>query len=115
VPRDPVDDLLVDGDAHVRGVAVVAEEVGPGTGALEDVPGDVVELLRAHPGCGRLTQRRVDVGDDEAGPSHDTDLLEGLVLDALAHQLALSAASSRSVTSSTAPIPPTRTRRPRSA
>src|SRR5690606_34244801 len=115
LPRDAVDDLVVDGDAHVRRVAVVAEEVRPRTGAVEDLPGDVVELGGGPPGYRSLPERRVDVGDDEAREAHDPDLLRGLVLDAFAHQLAFSAASRRSVTSSTAPIPSTRTSSPRSA
>ena len=81
---DAVDDLVIDGDAHRSRVVVVAQEVRVGTGRLDDAGRDGVELGGGDPRAHRLAQGGVDVGDDEPGPTHETDLLRGLDLDLLA-------------------------------
>ena len=81
---DAVDDLVVDGDAHGGRVVVVAQEVGVGTGGLDDPGRDSVELGGGDAGAHRLAQGGVDVGDDEPGPAHEANLPGRLDLDLFA-------------------------------
>ena len=81
---DAVDNLLVDRDAHGGRVVVVAQEVGVSAGGLDDPGRDGVELSGGDAGAHRLAQGGVDVGDDEPGPAHETNLLRRLDLDLFA-------------------------------
>src|SRR5690606_34959975 len=109
VVGDAVHHDLVDAGADHRREAVVAEEVGPGAPAGEDLPADGVELQQRGTGAGGGGDALVHLGHDPAGAAHRADLVRG----APAHgppqrpRRASTTASSRSVTTSAGPSPST--------
>ena len=115
LPRDAVDDLVVHARADDGREAVVAEEGRLRSVVGEHIARDVVEISRRDTRRCRLGHRIEGGGDDESRGSHRIELTGGLELDGVLapeHQ-APSAARTRAVTSSTAPMPSTWARSPR--
>ena len=81
LPRDAVDDLVVDGHADLRRIAPVPVEIRPSPAGGEDVEGDGVHLGGRRPRAGRGAKRLVDPGHDESRGAHAEDVPVGLVLD----------------------------------
>ena len=118
LPRDSVDDLLVDRDADLGRIAVIAVEVRSRSVGLQDLAGELVHPTRRHPGANLLAQRRMDRGHDQTRLAHAADLAVRLVLQGArraGHQAReprkeATARPMRSATSSTSPMPSTLTR-----
>ena len=100
VAGDPVDDHRVGRRADHRGEPVVVEEVGARPATVDDVGGDLVQLLRRHPRGDRGPRRLVHLGDDPAREAHLAQLV-----GVAAHQACTASTTSQSRwnTSSTVP------------
>ncbi len=72
---DAVHDLVVDGRADHRRIAVIAEEVRRCAAAAQHVPSDSVELQRGHTGNCSGADRLVHLGDHPSGGAHVPQLL----------------------------------------
>ena len=110
--RDPVHDLLVDGDAHGGREPPVALERGP-RATLDDEPLDFgVHLECRQPRFHERAQSLHHVGQDVTGPAHELDLPWRLALDAPhgGGRHRPSARRTASPMASTVPTPGTETR-----
>ncbi len=82
VAGDAVDHFLVDGRADGGREAVVAQEVGRGTGLFEDCGENGVQFAGGFAGDGRGHRRIQGAAEDVSGLDHGAHLGVGLVFDA---------------------------------